>query len=423
MLIEFSVGNYKSFKDVVTFSMVAANLTSKNKDLDISNIFNYKKSINLVKTAALYGANASGKSNFVKAFIFMRNFTINSSKESQATEEINVENFRLSTATQEKPTFFEIIFVIDDTRYRYGFETDRKKIHSEWLFRAKDRETNLFLRKNDKITPKGPFAEGKGLEPKTRQNALFLSVCAQWNGKISTEILSWFRNSGVISGLDDIGYRPYTEKQLEKIETKDKILTFIREFDFGITDLNVKHSTLTADAIPKQVPEALRNVIMDKGGNKTNIFTIHKKYNADDEYVGDETFDLDLNESDGTRKAFSFSGPLLDVLQHGKILVVDELDARFHPIITQAIVQMFHDKHLNPNNAQLIFVTHDTNLLDNKFFRRDQIWFMEKNKYGAADLYSLVDFKVRNDASFEKDYIAGKFGGVPFLGGISRLGD
>lgn len=423
MLIEFSVGNYKSFKDVVTFSMVAANLTSKNKDLDRNNIFNYKKSINLVKTAALYGANASGKSNFVKAFIFMRNFIINSSKESQATEEINTENFRLSTATEDKPSFFEIIFVINDTRYRYGFEIDREKIYSEWLFHAKDRETTLFQRNDDKITPKGTFAEGKGLETKTRQNALYLSVCAQWNGKISTEILSWFRNCGIISGLDDIGYRHYTETQLERIETKEKILTFIREFDFGITDLDVKHSTLTADTIPKQVPEPLRKFIMDQGGNKTNIFATHKKYNANGEYIGDETFDLDLNESDGTRKAFSFSGPLLDVLQYGKILIVDELDARFHPIITQAIVQMFHDKHLNPNNAQLIFVTHGTNLLDNKFFRRDQIWFMEKNKYGAADLYSLVDYKVRNDASFEKDYIAGKYGGVPFLGGVRRLGD
>ena len=121
-------------------------------------------------------------------------------------------------------------------------------------------------------------------------------------------------------------------------------------------------------------------------------------------------------------KAFSFSGPLLDVLANGKVLFVDELDARFHPIITQAIVQMFHDPRTNPQNAQLIFATHDTNLLDNKFFRRDQVWFMEKNKYGATDLYSLVDFKVRNDASFEKDYVAGKYGAIPFLGGLQRLG-
>lgn len=423
MLINFSVGNYKSFKDVVTFSMVAANLTSKNKEIDSANIFNYKKSINLVKTAALYGANASGKSNFVKALVFMKNFVINSSKESQATEDINIEGYKLSTTTDNKPSFFEIIFAIKDIRYRYGFELNRDKIHSEWLYRAREREINLYERNSEEINTKNPFAEGKGLENKTRPNALFLSVCAQWNGNISTEILKWFRNLGIISGLNDFGYRPYTIKQLEKLEDKDKILSFIREFDFGISDLNVKHSNLTEDSIPKDLPEQLFKFLVDNGGISTTIFTTHKKFNEKNEHIGNEVFDLDVNESDGTQKAFSLSGPLLDVLKNGKTLIVDELDARLHPIITQSIVQMFHDKYLNQNNAQLIFVTHDTNLLDNKFFRRDQVWFMEKNKYGATDLYSLVDFKVRNDASFEKDYISGKYGAIPFLRSVKRLGD
>jgi len=423
MLIEFSVGNYRSFKDIITFSTVAANLKSKDKELDETNIFHYKKSINLVKSAAIYGSNASGKSNFVKAFVFMKDFVINSSKESQATEEINVENHRLCTATENQPSFFETIFVIDEIRYRYGFELDKNKVHSEWLYRAKEREINLFTRDSEKILIKGPFSEGKELERKTRPNALFLSVCAQWNGKVSTEILKWFRSCGIISGLNDLGYRPYTVKQLEQEETKDKILTFIREFDFGISDLNVKHTAITEDTLPKGLPEPFVKFFMDQGGNKTTIFTTHYKFNEQGENVGDEIFDLEVNESDGTRKAFSFSGPLLDGIRNGKLLIVDELDARFHPIITHAIVQMFHDKHLNVHNAQLIFVTHDTNLLDNKFFRRDQVWFMEKNRYGATDLYSLVDFKVRNDASFEKDYIAGRYGGIPFLGGIKRLGD
>lgn len=423
MLIEFSVGNYKSFKDIVTFSMVAAKLTSKNKEIDANNIFTYKKSINLVKTAALYGANASGKSNFVKAFVFMRNFVINSSKESQATEDINIDNFRLSTITENKPSFFEMIFVVDGIRYRYGFELDKEKVHSEWLYRAKERETNLFQRDLEKIDTKGSFSEGKGLESKTRPNALYLSVCAQWNGKISTEILKWFRSCGVISGIDDIGYRPFTVHSLENSDFKEKILSFIHEFDFDISDLDVKHSTITEDSFPKDMPKTLQKFFMEQGGNRTTIFTTHKKFNEKNEYIGKEIFDLDQHESEGTKKAFSFSGPLLDVLSNGKILVVDELDARLHPVITQAIVQMFHNTNLNPKNAQLIFATHDTNLLDNKFFRRDQVWFMEKDKYGATSLYSLVDFKVRNDASFEKDYIAGKYGAIPFLGGITRLGD
>jgi uncharacterized protein len=422
MLIQFSVGNYKSFKDIVTFSMVAANLTSKNNELDSSNIFNYKKSMNLVKTAAVYGSNASGKSNLIKAFRFMRNIVINSSKETQANEDIEVQNFKLCSSTEKKPSYFEAIFVIEEVRYRYGFTLDKHSIKSEWLYRAKARETNLFIRENDQIVPSGSFSEGKSLESKTRENALYLSVCAQWNGELSTLLLKWFKDCGVISGLNDFGYRPFTMKQLENDENKDKILRFVKEFDLGISGLNVERSSVTLESLPKDFPEQLKTLLVEKGGEKTTVSTTHKKYNENSEYIGDVLFDLDEHESDGTQKAFSLAGPLLDILDRGLVLFIDELDARFHPIITQAIVRMFHDKHINSKNAQLIFVTHDTNLLDNNFFRRDQVWFMEKNKFGATDLYSLADFKVRNDASFEKDYIAGKYGAIPFLGGLQRMG-
>ncbi|MCD6185455.1 MAG: ATP-binding protein [Deltaproteobacteria bacterium] len=423
MLIEFSVGNYRSFKDVVTFSMVAANLKSKDPKLDENNIFNYRKSVNLVKTAAIYGANASGKSNFIKALDFMKKFILNSSKETQIAEEINVENFRLCTSTETQPSFFEIVFVIGEIRYRYGFELDMEIIRSEWLFHAKHKETNLFHRTPEGIYVKNTFKEGKKWTTDTRPNALFLSVCAQWNGEISTKILKWFMNCGIISGLDDIGYRPYSVGQLEDPKTKEKILSFVRDFDLGISDLNVKHTAVTEESLPKGLPEPLHKFLIEQGGQHTTVNTVHKKFNEKGEHIADEIFDLDKHESDGTRKAFSFSGPLLDVIANGKTLIVDELDARFHPIITQAIVQIFQDPHMNKYNAQLIFATHDTNLLNNKFFRRDQVWFMEKNRFGATDLYSLVDFKIRNDASFEKDYIAGKYGAIPFLGGIKRLGD
>ncbi len=424
MLVEFSVGNFKSFKEVATFSMVAANLKSKNKQLDTDNVFKYKNNMDLVKTAAIYGSNASGKSNFIRAFVFMRNFIINSSKETQATEYIEVENFKLCSSTENKESFFETIFVIDGIRYRYGFELDTRAIKAEWLYRAKIRETKLFFRKKNEFDLSGTFEEGKGLETKTRENALFLSVCAQWNGELAKLLLKWFKNCGVISGLNDIGYRPFTERQTEKPEYKDKILRFIKDFDFGISELKIEKHSVTPESFPKDFPKEIKRIILDTGGGeKTTIATTHKKYNEKNEHIGEVSFDLDQNESDGTKKAFAFSGPLIDVLEKGLVLFVDELDARFHPIITQAIIGMFHNKEINSKNAQLIFVTHDTNLLDNSFFRRDQVWFMEKNKYGATDLYSLVDFKVRNDASFEKDYISGKYGAIPFLGGFQRLGE
>lgn len=422
MLIEFRVGNFKSIKDTVTFSMVAANLTSKNKDMDANHVFTYKKPIDLLKSAALYGPNASGKSNFIESLAFMKKFVINSSRETQVTDEIDVDPFQLSSVTENKPSFFEMILAVDEMRYRYGFELDREIIHSEWLYRAKDRETLLFIRNIESIESKGSFSEGKGLETKTRPNALFLSVCAQWNGTVSTEILKWFKNLGIVSGLNDMGYRPYTVQRMENVDFREKVLTFIREFDFGISDLVVEHSAVTVDSFPKDMPEALQKHLLEKGGIVKTVRTSHKKFNENNECIGDVLFDLDLHESEGTQKAFAFSGPLIDVLTNGKILIVDELDARFHPMITQEIVRMFHDVHLNPKNAQLIFATHDTNLLDHNFFRRDQIWFLEKDRYGATALYSLVDFKVRNDASFGKDYISGRYGAVPFLGGIVRLG-
>jgi len=415
MLIEFSVGNYKSFKSPVRLSMVAAKLKSKNKALDESNIFEYTRSVNMLKTAAIYGANASGKSNFVKAISFMRSFVINSSKESQAAEDIDVDNFRLSTETENMPSFFEIIFSFENIRYRYGFELDNKQIHSEWLFRAKQREMNLFLRENGKITHNSAFKEGIGLEDKTRDNALFLSVCAQFNGEISTNILRWFGNLGIISGIDDLSYRPTTYQKLDSSYFKRKILSFINEFDLGISDFFVKLEDHIFNKLPSELFKFFPSFEL------AVIHTTHKKYDQNNNYIGDEIFELDKEESDGTRKAFFFAGPLLDTLENGTILIVDELDARFHPMITCSIIQLFHDKSTNPHNAQLIFATHDTNLLDNQFFRRDQIWFAEKNRFGATDLYSLADFKVRNDSSFKKDYISGKYGAIPFIGGLKRL--
>jgi hypothetical protein len=130
---------------------------------------------------------------------------------------------------------------------------------------------------------------------------------------------------------------------------------------------------------------------------------------------------MDEHESEGTQKLFAMAGPLVDTLENGRILVIDELDARLHPLITREIISLFNSNQTNPHNAQLIFMTHDTNILSHKFFRRDQIWFAEKDKFGATHLYSLAEYKIRNDASFENDYIQGRYGAVPFIGDLSHL--
>lgn len=193
MLIEFTVGNFRSFKDRVTFSMVAANLKSQDKTVDENNTFEVNDKLRLLKSAAIYGANASGKSNLAKAMQFMRLLVVNSSKDSQADDPIPVELFRLSDTTMREPSFFQIVFIQQDIQYRYGFEVTGERVTSEWLFAyGTTKEANLFQRDLDEIRLSATkFKEGKGLEDKTRKNALFLSVVAQFNGNISRSLLAW----------------------------------------------------------------------------------------------------------------------------------------------------------------------------------------------------------------------------------------
>ncbi|CBN56468.1 MULTISPECIES: AAA family ATPase [Kamptonema] len=417
MLIGFSIGNYKSFKDIVTFSMVASPITSEEKKVDENNVFEVNEQLKLLKSAAIYGANASGKSNFVAAIKFMRSFVLNSSKEGQISEPIDVEPFRLSTQTEKEPSFFEVVFRLEGKIYRYGFEVNIKQVISEWLFyQQKTKEFKLFERKLDNFQLTTAFKEGKGITDKTRNNALFISVVAQFNGKIAQKILMWFRGLKLISGLHDSGYRNYTIRSFEKKQHKDDILRFVKKLDLGIEDIEIE--TLTP--IQLQMPLFEELIASDRREVK-KIKTVHRKYNSEDQQISNEIFDLNDNESEGTKKLFYLAGPLIEALKAGDILLIDELDARFHPLITCAIISLFNSKETNPNNAQLIFTTHDTNLLSNNLFRKDQIWFTEKYKHGATHLYSLVEYKISKDASLEKDYIRGKYGAIPFIGDLSRL--
>ena len=424
MLLEFSVGNFRSFKEPVTFSMVASGLTAKMKELDDKNVFSLddKNATRLLKSAAIYGSNASGKSNLIAAMRFVNKFVVDSSKESQADEPIPLEPFRLSTETDRKPSYFELVFYSDGTRYRYGFEADSRRIHSEWLYHVPNvRESQIFYREGQKFEMSSVFREGRGLEQKTRDNALFISVAAQFNGSKSRRVLSWFKNFNVISGIHDAGYRGFTSTSLADEEMRDEIISFVRELDLGIEDIRVEKSEVTEDDIPKEMPEEIIAFLVRQGSEQNRVTTRHRKFDKNGKKIDSVIFSLDSNESDGTRKLFALSGPILDTLKNGKILIVDELDTRLHPLITSTIVRLFNSSDANSNNAQLVFATHDTNILSNTIFRRDQIWFTEKDRFGASDLYSLAEYRIRNDASFEKDYIAGKYGAIPFIGGLRRL--
>lgn len=427
MLIEFTVGNFRSFRDPQTLSLVAAPIKSKDPELDENTVIKTAANPDLLTSAAMYGANASGKSNLVQALDFMKRFVMHSLKETKATGGIQVEPFRLHAATVGQPSHFEIVFIEGGKRYRYGFEVTKERVTAEWLFFVPStREARLFEREGDDITVGSYFKEGRDLEQHTRPNALFLSVVAQFNGPKAQKLVTWFGRLGIISGVDDIGMMPFTLMQLVEGEHSEAIKQLVCRLDLGIGDLQVEKTVRSKPQLPDEMPDEIRQAFLtimnaSDADERLSIHTIHTQYDHEGNPVGQELFELDEHESEGTQKLFSMSGPLLDTLQKGRVLVVDELDARLHPLMTREIISLFNHKATNPNGAQLIFNTQDTNLLDNRLFRRDQIWFVEKDQKGASHLYSLAEFKVRNDKDYERGYIQGRYGAVPYLSHIQTI--
>jgi AAA15 family ATPase/GTPase len=422
MILEFTVGNFLSFRKKKTLSLEATNITEFTEST--FKFDNYK----LLRSVVLYGANSSGKSNLIKAMSVMKNIVMTSIEKSSISKN-KVIPFLLNTETENSPSFFEAVFLINNVRYRYGFEISSTSIHGEWLFKlVNKKEILLFIRENDGIGITKNFEEGKGLEEKTRENALFLSVADQFNGKISGEIIKWFNNWVTISGLSHDNYRGITFSLLDKRKSKERLLEFFKDLDLGFQELKLKKEKFKRSFLPQDIPtEILEDIISDlQGTTIARISTIHKKFDNEGNQIGFCDFDLKDQESSGTNKVIDISGPIFDTLINGGILVVDELDAKLHPLMTAAITNLFNSPIYNLNKAQLIFATHDTNLLSYSNFRRDQIYFLEKDKFEASDLYSLVEYKengtkVRKDRTFEKDYINGRYGAIPFIGDFEKL--
>lgn len=430
MLIQFSVRNFRTFKEKATLSLVASNYDKETREIEnttANNIFNLR----ILKSAVIYGANASGKSKFIEAIMFMRRFAINSSKESQKGEEIDAEPFVLNNESEKQPSEFEVIFLYKGEMFRYGFEVDKDQVVSEWLYhKPKTKEVELFYRdfQNFKIHSRN-FSKGATLvrEELIRNNALLLSVAAQFNDTTCENIIEWFKNLKTISGLKEEGYQGYTMSKTKEPKHKERILELLKAADLGIQDIKLEMLDITK--LPKDMPKELREIILKKSKEDnteffSDILTTHKKYDNSKKHIGSINFSLDDDESFGTRKFFALTGPVLDAVENGYTLVVDELDSKLHPNLVCKIVSLFNSKDLNPKNAQLIFNTHDTNLLSSGLFRKDQVWFTEKDKYGEAKLYSLADFKsdtVRKNEAFEDNYIRGKYGAVPFLGFFDNL--
>lgn len=418
MLLDFTVENYRSFYHKRTLDLQSQKLSEEAKN-NVAQVSSYS----ILKTLAVYGANSSGKSNLIKALQMME-ICILSSVKLNPNDPLPYEPFLL-LKDNAKPTLFEISFFKDGYCFRYGFRYTETEIIDEWLYRKTTKrsvEQVLFIRNKDGFAFEGKKFPDGVLASKVNDNRLFLSLCAQLGGDISSQVISWFETDfNVVSGLNNQKYRKFSKMQFHrKNDTSKKALAFFQKLQLGFNEIATHEEELS---IPEHMPkEFLPLLTKEMAGEKSiEIESVHTLYNDKKIACDKISFPFDERESSGTRKLFDMSGPIFDTLERGAILVIDELDAKMHPLISQQIIQLFNNPTTNPYNAQLIFTTHDTHLLSSKILRRDQIWFTEKNEVEQTDLYCLTDIvlpdgtKPRNDANYEKNYIAGRYGAIPYI--------
>lgn len=416
MIESFSVENFLSFSATTIISFKAGSIKEFREDNTATP--HYNSDDVLLKSIGIFGANGSGKSNIIKALSFMKDFVLGSSKESNSTQPISIQPFLLSTHKPNSPSTFEITFHINNIRYRYGFRVTTKEVDSEWLFiKEKRKEEDLFIRAKQEYSFSKEFKSG--IKDKldlfaqfTRPNALFASVLSQFNEPLFVKITNWFDTLFVAHDISHLSLVDYTASLMSTEDYRTLINRIIENSDLGIKSVKEKIKEEYVQATSFR--DLVINLAVEKETNY-NIATEHQVFESDTNIPkGTRDFDLLKNESLGTQKFFGILGPILSALKEKKILIIDEIDARLHSHLVEQLVSLFNSQKYNPNGAQLIFTSHNTNLIKHGL-RRDQMVFAEKDHYGACSLNSLYvkDAKVRSDATFDKDYLLGKYGGIP----------
>lgn len=433
MLINFSLTNYKTFRERAEWSMVATDDTTFEED-NVAAVPEF--GLRLLKSAAVYGANASGKSNLLQVLGLMKSLVRGILKVGP-DESFPVEPFRLNPTAAAEPSEMEIVFLADGVRYRYGFEADTAHVVAEWLFTKnseQEAETEVFYR-NGQVTelPADGSPQLRYLRDAdvVRKNELLLLRAAENNSPEATKVYEWFRGLNFISALNMHKYRSFIIALLNDRDWAPIYLELVKTADLSISA--AVPDMLDMDNLPDDITdeEAQRMRVEIAQSAKPmqvwrDVRTQHPVYDDDQQFQGHIWFRLQEEESHGTLQFFTLMAMIIDTLRSGGVMVVDELETALHPQLVHKIVSLFHSPTYNPHGAQLLFNTHDTNLLAaDSPFRRDQIWFTEKDKYGATKLYSLADFEpptptqpgqpVRFD-HLERDYLNGRYGAVPYLG-------
>jgi len=422
MLIEFNVKNYRSLWENQTLNMTAG----PTKDLQEENSFEAPLGglPRLLRSAVIYGSNGAGKSNLIAAVDFMQRFVLASSKERQEGEPIEREPFRLHTEGPSLPSEFEVFFIQDGIRYQYGFACTKSRVTHEWLFAYPgNRPQRWFERSFNPETEKEDWYFGskfigpkKTWEDNTRSNALFLSTAVQLNSEQLKPVFLWFKSLVVIRHgqmLDP----SFTIDSCQNDKDKEEIMKFMKDADINITGIDVEERKISEEEVkfPDGMPQDLKNLIKKDLLGKTikSVRLKHQMGHSDDSAY----FQLE-EESDGTQKLFAYAAPWLDLLNSGRVLFVDELNNSFHPHMVRFLLKLVQSSNSNKANGQLIFSTHDTTILDQRFLRRDQVWFIEKDNNNSSQLYSLSDFRPRKGEALEKGYLQGRYGALPYIGEV-----
>lgn len=392
MLVQFRFNNYKCFKDETVFNVVASKYY-RDKMENLIQVPQYA----LLRTAAVYGANASGKTKLFQAFNFMREVVLTSADKQSNNWQRSYSPFLLDTYSAEQPSVFEVVFLMDGIQYRYGFELNEERILAEWLFRKRSKEvkvleynggTSIYYNEHY-INPKIM----KNLEEAKmfRVNSLIISSLSMWNDQLSLDILNWFKQNNIISAsLNTMA--PRILSAIDHPKMKTKLMDFLRSADLGIYDV-------TSNEL-----------------SETELNISHRKYDERHLPSGFAKLSLEKDESFGTYRFLSLAEPIINALEKGSVLWIDEIDNGLHYDLVRALISLFQNEQVNIHNAQLIINTHNISLIDEAdLFRRDQIYIVDKNRYGEATLTPVSDFSVRETAKVGKLYREGRFGGVPYL--------
>ena len=417
MLIEFSVTNFRSIQSRQTLSLAKSKL-KESKGLD-QNTFTPSElpGLGLLRSAAIYGPNAAGKSNLLLALRTMKDIVVKSATEWQRGDEVPVSPFRLDPQSAMAPTEFEVTFIAEGVRYQYGFAATRVQIIEEWLIAyPKVRAQHWFARRWDEKKGDYDWEMGSALQGQkqiwqesTRSNALFLSTAVQLNSQQLQPVYDWFKSTLRTTAVT--GPRPnFTASWCAEPASKARVLSFLRAADIDIQDVLIEKKAFDASDLPKDMSDEIKAMIVKRMEIPTKLKTVHQ-----DSTGKPVVFDF-KEESDGTQKLFSFAGPWLDTLENGYVLFIDELHDNLHPKLVQFLVELFHSDETNPKNAQLVFTTHETSILNQEVFRRDQVWFCEKSDHRSTTLFPLTDFSPRKGReNLEMTYLAGRYGALPYV--------